>query len=297
VVAASGTTATGVETITLTSGADWLDYQLAMPTGGTSVTTTGSVSGEDGADFIRITLNDNGGATGNVNIAIYGGAGNDTITVADNVTSLDSGETSTLYIIGGAGADTIQLGGHTLSTEIDVVRFNLASDLVAASTARTDADRIDNFASGDQIDLAAFTLVSGSGAQLSLQASSGLAATTNKDDFSGSRTVSGNAASFANLTTGGNENALVLFIQDGGTATFTTDAAVNAARDLIINNVGTASSGVGASQKIIIVVQSTTGNSNAMFLYQEAGTNGIQAGELTLIGVVNGKTLAAGDLG
>jgi hypothetical protein len=290
----SGTYATGVETITLSTGNDVFNMRLMQ--GDTGVTTSASIAGGMGDDVITLTLAENGTTiTGGVVVTVNGGLGNDTITIADSIVST-TGESNTVYIVGGAGADTIQLGGHTAASSIDVVRFNLSNDL-ASGTALANADQVLGFGAGtgtDYIDLTGITLVNGASNALALQDTTGGTAGSTIDSFSGGRTLSGVAASFADLSSGSaNQGAYVIFVSDGGTGSFTASGAIDRAVSLITGSIGT--SGVTNGQKVIIVVQ-TSASSNALFLYQEAtGGTGISSTELTLIGVVDGKTLGAGD--
>jgi len=282
--AVSGMYAKNVESITLTTANDVFEAQYTAPT--TTVSNTISTGG--GNDTFTLTYS--GTSTGVETFTVFLGAGNDTYTMAETV---DVG-TSTVFIVGGAGADTINLGtGHTGATEIDVVRISLASD-VASGTTLANVDVINQFnTASDQLDLTSFTLTSGNGTNYTLQTSSGVDATTNKDDFTtGNRTATGTAATFADLT-GTYGQALTFIVTDGASGGFATQAAIDAAVSKITGNMGTG--GVFSGQKAIIIVQS--GSSNAVFLYQEAGGTGISASELTLIGVVNNGLLAAGNLG
>jgi hypothetical protein len=292
----SGTYATGVETITLSSGDDVFDMRLVQ--GGTGVTTSGSITGGLGNDTITLTLAENGASTtGAIVVTVNGGLGNDTITIADTIVST-TGEANTVYIVGGVGADTIQLGGHTGSGSIDVVRWNLSNDL-ASGTTLANADQVTGFGAGtgsDYIDLTGLTLVNGASNALALQDTTGVTASSTLDSFSGARTSSGTAASFADLSSGSaNQGAYIIFVTDGGTGSFTAAGAIDRAVSLITGSMGT--SGVTNGQKVIIVVQ-TSANSNALFLYQEAtGGTGISSTELTLIGVVDGILLTGPNFG
>jgi len=290
----SGTYATGVETITLSSSDDVFEMRLIQASG---ATTSASIAGGLGNDTITLTLAENGTSlTGAVVVTVNGGLGNDTITISDAIVNT-SGEIDTVYIVGGAGADTIQLGGHTGAGSIDVVRWNLSNDLASGVTL-SNADQVTGFGAGtgsDYIDLTGITLVNGANNALALNDTTGANAGSTRDDFSGGRTLSGAAATFADLSAGSaNQGAYVIFVTDGGTGSFTASGAIDRAVTLITGSMGT--SGVTNGQKVVIVVQSTSGNSNALFLYQEStGGTGISSTELTLIGVVDGKTLVAGD--
>jgi len=98
-------------------------------------------------------------------------------------------------------------------------------------------------------------------------------------------------ASLADLTVGGNEASNVFNLTTGITGDFTLQLGIDAAVSYITTNIGKVATSYNANQKVIIAVhdnQSTV--NNALFLYSESGTTGIQSGELTLIGVLTGVT-------
>ena len=296
-IAAGTSTLTDIDYIYGSTGADTLTAvgnQTAATNANGGQVSTWLLSAGDGNDVINFGMGS--GASYSVGTSmtasIYGGAGNDTITVSDASGNQTVTSRLTEYIVGGAGVDTITL--HTTSattiathgtgwTVVDVVRINLSTDLTGTTTT---GDTISNFNTAtDVIDFTGVTLLSAGGASLSL-----VSAATAGDNFNTSGLyISTSGALLADLTAGGNENAVyidVTTVVSTSNVTFNNTTGLATAATYITTNIGRSGTVVG--EKAIIAVHDTSNTNTAFFYYQETVTTGIQAGELQLIGVVNG---------
>ena len=259
------------------------------------------VSGGDGDDTINLAMT--AGVTSSaitISASVYGGAGSDVINVSDVAGAMSAASTAYVYEIGGAGADTISLHQGTVGgvavvaganwTVHDVVRVNLSSDLASGTTLSL-ADTITGFTASDILDLTGVTLTSAANSNVSL-----IAYGTTGDNFATqSLFTSTTATLLADLTTGGNENAVYINATDVvTTGSFTNQTGIDAAVTFITTNIG--KNGTAVGEKAIIAVED--GTNTALFYYVETGTTGIQPGELTLVGVLVGQTIhSAGSLG
>lgn len=254
-----GTAGTGTTKIDLSSTTD----QITQINGGAN---TGVL--QVGFENVISVLATNG-------LDITGSTGKNTITGSNAVVDL---------IRGGAGADTLDLG--TTGTA-DTVIYDLSAD-VASGTQLVNADTIANFSNGaagaDKINIGGVTLKAGNGTTLAttLGTSSDGTFTTNAKDLDGAT---------VDLTADGS-----LVVRDtasaAGTAAFGTQAAVDAYVNALVANAANITSAAGT--KILIAVDGNTANTFALFMYDEGTTyeKGIQADEISLVGVFTGVTFA-----
>jgi hypothetical protein len=296
-----------IYTIVGSSGNDTLTDTIALAPRDSQ---TYSVNGGNGNDSITTDFTSTAGtaAIGAFTVYAVGGAGNDTITVK---MFEGTSATATQYNIvdGGAGADTITIGTYgahatagatTLTT---IVAENL-SLFTAGDVNLADADQVTGFIqaqataqhgkdvlNADKINLTGVTLTSSNGNTIASSTDIGSSGGTNYSAVFVSDT-SANLASFG----GSNAGKDIFNITDAATtASFTAQAGITAAVTFITTSVGT--SGNGANQNAVIAVNN--GTDTALFHYVEGATPtaGIQASELTLIGVLHGNAtgLVAGN--
>jgi hypothetical protein len=251
---ALGTDTTGTDAVTANA---LLDTQVLIMTGSNDVTVAlilGDLSAAAYTGAMAIT------ATTGTNI-IIGGVGID-------------------VIIGGTGADTINGGGAADSIDVtaaggdaDVVRIGVGD--VAAGVVITTADTIAGFAPADDfLDLSGYVLDSLAGAAQA-------AATFGVDDVA-------TAAVGLDAEAGTDTTVLYTLTMPATTNAFTTQAHIDAAVAAIIAAASAAVFTAVAAAKVLISVVGTDGSDVALFYYSEAGTNGIVATELQLIGVITG---------
>ena len=194
-------------------------------------------------------------------------------------------------VVGGAGSDAITLGAGS-----DTVRINLFSDLTNGSTNILGVDIITGFTSGtDKIDLAGTTLTTTGGTIIPLTVMGAA------DDL-GSVTVERFAndavpASLTNIAALTNQAVAVFEINvdavSGAGNSLLNQAGVNEAIAFIAANIGTTTA---ANASVLLSIED--GANTAIFQYQEGALDqGIQASELTLVGVLAGVTnITAGDI-
>jgi len=225
----------------------------------------------------RVTTIDLSGMTGSAGVAVTGGAGADTILGSAGNDTINGGTAGKADIItGGAGADRITIG----ATGASVIKININAD-VAAGTTLANADQITGLTTTvNKIDLAGTTLMSTGGTVLPLTngADSGLAG-------AGVAYVSGAAAGFANLASVANQQGLIFEVSDstlsGAGNTLLTAAGIANAVTFITTNIATTTV---QNTNVFIIVNDAV--NSALFYYQEGALDqGIQASELTLVGV------------
>jgi Ca2+-binding RTX toxin-like protein len=208
---------------------------------------------------------------GDINFVITGGSGADTITGgagADTITGGAGADT----INGGAGADTIDV---TAAGDADVVRIS-NSDVASGRTLAL-ADTISGFAiANDFIDLSGYVLDPLTGVAQ-------VAATFGADDVATAAVALGAAA-----TT--NTTVLYTIAVGGGVNSFTTQVDIDAAVAAIVAGANAAVFTAALAGKALISVVGADADDVALFYYSEAGTDGIAATELQLIGVLTGAS-------
>ena len=281
------TKVTSVETLQLATGNQSITLAtLAQAAGIVKV----DLSAQLGASTATVDLTGMTSLTAGVTVLVGGAgaqAGLSTIlgsSAADTIT-FGAGVVGANTVVGGAGGDIIDLGGSVAGN----VRINLNAD-VAAGTTLVNADQITNFTTNsDKVNLTGSTLMSSGGTVMAL--------TVLADDLGGTtaaRFVSGAAATMANLGLAANQPGLVFNVTgDNSVALFTTQAGINEAVTFITANIGTST-----VQNTNVLITVWDGANTAVFQYQEGALDqGIQASELTLVGVLNGTpaTLTAGD--
>lgn len=197
-----------------------------------------------------------------------------------------AGTGASLIITNDVGYTTIGFG-----TGADVVQTNLGGLSVGTSTS--DSFVVSSFTTSDSVDLSNYTLVDKAGRATILKTSEFTdAGLQDADVFTLNTTfITGNSSTLANLTSTPNQLGIVFQFNMGSTtADFTTQAGINTAVSWIDSNIGTTTSG---SQSAVFAVNSGSGTTSALFLFQDNGTVGVDASELQLIGVVSGSTLSA----
>lgn len=305
------TKVTSVETVSL--GTDTTSQSITLGTAAVAagVTTVTAASVTTNSKIATIDLS---GMVGSAGVSITGGSGGDIILGGTGKDTISGGATGANDIIsGGAGADTIAL--DTAPADKEVVRINLNAD-VASGTTLANADTYTGFTTTKQaIDLSGTTLQSTGGTILALTSVAVTSSTpgavgTENDTLTGSNDLggttaarflsTGTASNLANLGSLANQPVLVFElttdIVTGTTAsvanTLLNQAGVDEAVSYITTNIGTAT--VANTNALLVVAD---GTNQALFQYQEGTLDqGIQASELTLVGVFNGNaTLAAAD--
>ncbi|MFA8388322.1 MAG: beta strand repeat-containing protein [Pelagibaca sp.] len=284
----TGDNADVAETLTLdltnTSSVDLSSLVVDTSANGVVIATANPVAlaitftGSNGVDTVTLGAGDdvlNGGAGADV---LNGAGGADTIT-------------------GGEGADQIT-GGNGLDTII-LTETVAATDTVTIALADTgEGDHITGFTAGatngDVIDFDGSTLMDG-------DAGAGTTTDDTTDDISAASDVAINATNAA-LTTAG--VFVYGFSTDiGGTIDFTTAtdaaivAAIEAALEASTGNVlsGTATSAVtnGAANTNLLLAFSDGTNTAVVHYAEGAAAEADFAGELSVIGVLNGVSTAA----
>lgn len=255
-----------------------------------------------GANHAIIDLS---GMFGSAGVSVIGGAGGDVILgTGGNDTISGGGALGNDVIAGGAGADRIALSPTATSEQI--VRINLNAD-VASGTNLADADIYTGFTVGKHfIDLSGAMLQSSGGMILALTtamvtSSAATLAGTNDGFFSmdnfgatmpGRFLSSASASDFSNFGAIANQSAMVFDLtsdivtgeQAGASNSLLNQAGVDEAVAYIVGNFATSTV---ANVSVLLLV--SDGANQAMFRYQEGGLDqGIQASELTLIGVFDG---------
>jgi len=269
-------TLANVNTLTGSSGNDLISATLALTSAETLV-----YSGGSGDDTLIVNI----GVTGTLSssVSVFGGAGNDTITVADTYTA----GSFVHFLNGGAGADSI-----TGTTGYDVIQISIANDLQATTTFSLadyifggTATAFAGFATlTDVIDITGGSLTSANGTTLNVLTSTASNGTsTNNATFTSS--TASTAADFADITTT-YQSTNLFFINDTITGSFVTQASIDAAVTVLTGKVATGDTTVGT--KVIFVFNDGDSANSAIFQYTEAGTTGIQASEVKLVAVVVG---------
>jgi len=285
---------TNVESIVGSSGNDTLTSTITTQRTGYTYTLS-SGDGDDRITFSSVTS----GASLNAGTFTYsanGGIGSDTITMG---IWAGTSSTATQYNVvnGGAGADTVTFAvaptgvTGTASTVTNLLRENL-TDFTAGDVALTSADRVSSgFTSTNvtsvgtvvtsRINLTGTTFVTAANTNVSTSVDNGTGGT----NYTSTTTV-GTAASLANFQDAGNIGSVIFVATNAATtASFTAQAGIAAAVTFITGNIGT--SGNAANQNGIVAVND--GTNTAIFHYQEGSLDaGIQASELTLVGVLQG---------
>jgi len=292
------TNVVNIERLTLVSGAATYNFGAqAQEAGITTVTAAAGIATvtiNAGAYTTGISITTTGAATNDASLFnVYGGSGSDTIVLTSSGTGAD-------FVQGGAGADGITLSGVAASaSSIDTVRINLSSELASGTTVAS-ADTYTNFQDGaDFIQFVGGTLSNGAGG--------GILLTTGTDDLTVAADVykATTLLELATFNSGSVSSAYILLLDDiaafdsnagagftGGASAATAQGAVTAAVTYLSGN-GIAAT-VGANLHMIIGVTVDTNNDGAangvaLFDYQEGAADaGIQASELTLIGIFNG---------
>lgn len=173
------------------------------------------------------------------------------------------------------------------------VVWNIGSNLVQGSTLITDADYIKGFTQAtDKIEMLGLTLQSGVGGQVALS-SSGDSLNTAGDVAT--ITDGAEASELASIVTGTESQAYVINVDldtEMGTSVFVSGGALSQAGvTAAVTQLQTLVQTTSANTAIIFAVDD--GTNTAMFLYQEGALDqGIQAGEVTLMGVLDANTAA-----
>jgi hypothetical protein len=231
--------------------------------------------------------------------ALTGGAVYLTVDATDSINANITFAESTLKLTqtGAAVVQTNDLGYTQISlhaggaggTTTDVIQVNLGA--LKSGTSTSDSVVVTGFKGNDSIDLTGITLLDADGG-INIMRDSFLTVDglTLGNTFTNNATfVSGNSTTLANLTSGPNDEGVIFQFNMGTTtADFATQAGVNTAVSYIIANIGTTTS--GGQSAVLAVNNGLAGadSSNALFLFQDDGTSGIDASDLKLIGVVSG---------
>lgn len=193
-------------------------------------------------------------------VDVTGSDGKNTITGSNGVNDT---------IRGGAGADTIDVG----TTGSDVLKY--ANTDVASGTTLANADVVANFAiAADLIDTSGFTFKSVSG--------SSTTAAFSTDDF----TVA--AVALGSATAG--DTTYLYTLTSANNSVGASQAEIDATVAEIVAAGSTSVFTATAGAKVLVSVVGADTNDVALFYYNEAGTNGIQASELSLVGVFTGAS-------
>ena len=301
--AASKTTLTNVESIVGSSGNDTLTstigagytlnagqtYNLAGGAGDdvltfSSVTTSASVTiasaftfyanAGDGADTITMGIWAGTSSTATQYNIVNGGAGADTVTFAIAPTGGVSGAETTVTNLLRENLTNFTVGDVSLTSADQVLSgFTAANVGSAGETIVT-----------SRINLTGATFVTAANTNVSTTVDNGTGGT----NYTAYTTVSV-ATAMANFQDSANIGS-VIFVATNNitTSSFTAQAGITAAVTYITGTIGT--SGNAVNQNAMIAVND--GTNTALFNYVEGATldAGIQAGELTLVGVVQGKT-------
>ncbi len=248
-----GTQGTGTAKIDLSSATD----QISQINGGAN-----NAVKQIGFENVTSTLATNG-------LDITGSSGKNTITGSNGVDDL---------IRGGAGADTLNVG----TTGVDTVIYDLSAD-VAAGVQLSNADTIAGFSNtttaSDLINIGGITLQSGNGTTLvtTLGVTSDGTFTTAAVNLDGATVTLVSA------------NLVIRDTTASTTGAWTTQAHVDAYINGLVANAANITT--AANTKILIAVDGSTANTFALFLYDEGTLDaGIQASEMTLIGIFTGNT-------
>ena len=236
---------------------------------GTTAGIAFDASGLKSTAAIKGTFTTNGAATSN---AITGGDGNDTVTF-DQITNNKTAGTS--IITGGKGADALTLG-HTATIDYTI---NFALGDVVSGTTQANADTITGFSNTAtdkiQLSVANGTLTSHDGTVTGV---GGAKFGADTGDYSKTGNV--------DLTVAANKVLTVIDLTSTTAikGSLATQAGVNEAVTDITSFVkATAVTGTNVD----LIVHDALGNA-VVFNYTEAGTAGIQAAELTLVGTLTG---------
>jgi hypothetical protein len=210
--------------------------------------------------------------------------------------------TATEYNIvnGGAGADTVTFSWNSgvsasATTVTNLLRENM-TDFTAGDVALTSADQttsgftsvnvtLNSTVVTSRINLTGATFVTAASTNINTAIDNGAGNTL----YTGAATVVATGASMANLQNAGNIGGVIFVATDvATTASFTAQAGIAAAVTYITGTIGT-SGNVGNENAMIAV---NNGTDTALFHYVEGATvsAGIQASELTLVGVLHNTT-------
>ena len=291
---------TNVETLTVGANADGATINAFLFSNAvTGVTGNGTVT------LASYDLADNTDATFTFNNVTTGLTGGAVYLTVDASTAQDANITfaaSTLKLTqtgaavistGDIGTTTITLdAGGATGTSTEVIQTNLGG--LEDGVLITDSITVSGFKGADSVDLTGITLVDAAGGlDVMYQSYLDASGLTLGNTFDLNTTfITGNSTTLANLTSGPNDEGVIFqFGMGATTADFSTQAGIDFAVNYIVNNIGTTTSG---SQVAVLAVNSgASDNSNALFLFTDDGTSGIDAGDLKLIGVVSGTLSSA----
>jgi len=260
------------------------DFRIGLTAASTAANTVVEgdinfiVSGGSAADVITTGSGADTISSGNGGDSITAGAGADVITGGTGADTIDGGDGADTIttgggansVTGGAGGDTITLG--TAGTA-ELVVYTSATDGASANSVTAGSfDTVATFVTTEddvQIGGALKTLID-----------------NNNNGTLQSASVAQNAL---DATAGTHE--LIVLTTEVNTADLTTANFAN-----VITAIGTVANEAVGLEVIIAVRSSQTAGITGIYLYQEAGTNDIQAAELTLLAVVTGNAdLVHGD--
>ena len=225
---------------------------------------------------------------GDVNFVITGGTAADVIVAGGGADTINGGTgddninggAGADQITGGAGADTIRGGTGadtidvTAAADADVVQISSAD--VASGTTLASSDVVAGFAiANDVIDFATYVFDPLTGAAQT-------AAAFGTDDVTTAAVAVGAAAT--------TDTTVLYTLTATAVNDFTTQANVTAAVADIVAAASNTVFTAALAGKLLISVVGADNNDVALFYYNEAGTNGIVAAELQLIGVFTGAS-------
>jgi hypothetical protein len=240
-------------------------------------------SADANAGLLKTAIEDGLGSYVTVS-AVSSGAITITSRIDGNLVDFAIAESSATQSNGSPGTAT---DGTTSSGGADTINAGTGADFVVGGEGK---DIIDLGAADGDADTLVFTALSTAGGDLV----TGFESDTGSDviTFAASQFVNGTpSATLASITSTGTVGTSDAFVAVTTTATAGVDTAAKAATFLA--NVGF--SNVATSDKIVLAL--TDGTDTYLYYYQEAGTTGAAAAELTQIAKLIGVTaIANGDL-
>ena len=297
-------TATNVQSIIGSSGNDTLTSTITgTAIAGTTYRITDGPTSSTGNDNLTVNFISSSvtGTQAAFTVLAVAGAGNDTITLGSYQAN---SMTATQYniAVAGAGHDIVYLAAATAysgvtggaTTVVNIARDDLTNytsgDVQLADTLEVYNFQVSSTTAGgsvftSRINLNGVTLTSANGNTTSSSTDTGTGGTNYSAVFATETTAQLADFGAAGLV----DNSGKSIFQDSAaitTASLTTQAGITAAVSFITANIGT--SGASATENALIIVNDGTNSAMFHFVQAAGSAASIQAGELTLVGVLHG---------